>query len=90
MPSFMHFKEDSNPESHLKQFKSAMIFYKTNDALMCKVFAMTLLGAATTRGGIFASSIYQSASQARQPRRSTSSSRRGSQPSPPKSRGTPT
>ncbi|CAL2263829.1 unnamed protein product [Prunus armeniaca] len=44
--SFMHFRGDSNPESHLKQFKSAMIFYKTNDELMCKVFAMILLGAA--------------------------------------------
>ncbi|XP_016647180.1 PREDICTED: uncharacterized protein LOC107880377 [Prunus mume] len=46
MPSFVHFKGDSDPKSHLKQFKSAMIFYKANDALMCKVFAMTLLEAA--------------------------------------------
>ncbi|CAL2260378.1 unnamed protein product [Prunus armeniaca] len=46
MPSFMHVKGDSNPENHLKQFRSAMIFYKTNDVLMCKVFAMTLLRAA--------------------------------------------
>ncbi|CAL2263830.1 unnamed protein product [Prunus armeniaca] len=46
--------------------------------------------AATTRGGIFASSIHQSASRAGQPRRSTSSSQRGSQPSPPRSRGSPT
>ncbi|CAL2270981.1 unnamed protein product [Prunus armeniaca] len=45
-PSFMHFKGDSDPESHLKHFKSIMIFYKANDALMCKVFAMTLQGEA--------------------------------------------
>ncbi|CAL9005317.1 unnamed protein product [Prunus brigantina] len=45
-PSFTHFKGDSDPESHLKHFKSIMIFYKANDALMCKVFAMTLQGAA--------------------------------------------
>ncbi|XP_021834129.1 uncharacterized protein LOC110773930 [Prunus avium] len=43
-PSFTHFKGD--PESHLKHFKSVMMLYKANDALMCKVFAMTLLGAA--------------------------------------------
>ncbi|CAL9005927.1 unnamed protein product [Prunus brigantina] len=46
MPSFTHFKGDSDPETHLKHFKSIMIFYKANDALMCKVFAMTLQGAA--------------------------------------------
>ncbi|XP_034197137.1 uncharacterized protein LOC117612560 [Prunus dulcis] len=45
-PSFTHFKGDSDPESHLKHFKSIMIFYKANDVLMCKVFAMTLLGVA--------------------------------------------
>ncbi|VVA40371.1 PREDICTED: VITISV_032574, partial [Prunus dulcis] len=45
-PSFTHFKGDSDPDSNLKHFKSIMIFYKANDALMCKVFAMTLLGAA--------------------------------------------
>ncbi|CAL9028893.1 unnamed protein product, partial [Prunus brigantina] len=36
-PSFTHFKGDSDPETHLKHFKSIMIFYKANDALMCKV-----------------------------------------------------
>ncbi|CAL9030929.1 unnamed protein product, partial [Prunus brigantina] len=45
-PSFTHFKGDSDPETHLKHFKSIMIFYMANDALMCKVFAMTLQGAA--------------------------------------------
>ena len=45
-PSFTCFKGDSDPESHLKHFKSLMILYKTEDALMCKVFAMTLQGVA--------------------------------------------
>ncbi|XP_021803432.1 uncharacterized protein LOC110747594 [Prunus avium] len=45
-PSFTSFKGDSDPESHLKHFKSLMILYKAEDALMCKVFAMTLRGAA--------------------------------------------
>ncbi|CAL9018928.1 unnamed protein product [Prunus brigantina] len=45
-PSFTHFKGDSDPESHLKHFKSVMILHKDDDALMCKAFAMTLRGAA--------------------------------------------
>ncbi|CAL9018589.1 unnamed protein product, partial [Prunus brigantina] len=45
-PSFMHFKGDSDPESHLKHFKSFMILHKADEALMCKAFAMTLRGAA--------------------------------------------
>ncbi|CAL2256935.1 unnamed protein product [Prunus armeniaca] len=45
-PSFTCFKGDSYPKSHLKHFKSLMILYKTEDSLMCKVFAMTLRGAA--------------------------------------------
>ncbi|XP_008237605.1 PREDICTED: uncharacterized protein LOC103336341 [Prunus mume] len=36
MPSFTHFKGDSDPESHLKHFKSVMILHKFDDALMCK------------------------------------------------------
>ncbi|CAL8168199.1 unnamed protein product [Prunus armeniaca] len=36
-PSFTCFKGDSDPESHLKHFKSLMILYKAKDALMCKV-----------------------------------------------------
>ncbi|XP_021825481.1 uncharacterized protein LOC110766462 [Prunus avium] len=45
-PSFTPFKGDSDPESHLKHFKSVMILHKADDALMCKVFVMTLRGAA--------------------------------------------
>ncbi|CAL2256933.1 unnamed protein product [Prunus armeniaca] len=45
-PFFTCFKGDSYPESHLKHFKSLMILHKVEDALMCKVFAMTLRGAA--------------------------------------------
>ncbi|CAL8077625.1 unnamed protein product [Prunus armeniaca] len=45
-PYFTCFKGDSDPESHLKHFKSLMILYKAEGALMCKVFAMTLRGAA--------------------------------------------
>ncbi|CAL8083178.1 unnamed protein product [Prunus armeniaca] len=36
-PSFTHFKGDSDPESHLKHFKSVMILHKADDALMCKL-----------------------------------------------------
>ncbi|XP_021830899.1 uncharacterized protein LOC110770985 [Prunus avium] len=45
-PSFTPFKGDSDTESHLKHFKSVMILHKDDDALMCKVFVMTLRGAA--------------------------------------------
>ncbi|CAL8135812.1 unnamed protein product [Prunus armeniaca] len=45
-PSFIHFKGDFDPESHLKHFKSVMILHKADDALMCKMFTMTLRGAA--------------------------------------------
>ncbi|CAL2258562.1 unnamed protein product [Prunus armeniaca] len=45
-PSFRHLKGDSNPKSHLKHFKSVMILYKVDNALMCKVFTMTLGGVA--------------------------------------------
>lgn len=38
--SFKLFKGDFDPESQLKHFKSAMILYKAEDALICKVFAM--------------------------------------------------
>ena len=41
-PSFLHFKGDSDPESHLKHFKSVMILHQADDALMCKVFVITL------------------------------------------------
>ncbi|XP_021828575.1 uncharacterized protein LOC110768989 [Prunus avium] len=45
-PSFTLFKGDSDPESHLKHFKSVMILHKADDTLMCKVFVMTLQGSA--------------------------------------------
>ncbi|CAL2278333.1 unnamed protein product [Prunus armeniaca] len=44
-PSFTHFRGDSDPESHLKHFKSVMILHKVDDALMCRVFVVTLRGA---------------------------------------------
>ncbi|CAL9011174.1 unnamed protein product, partial [Prunus brigantina] len=34
------FKGDFDPERHLKHFKSAMILYKADDALMCKVLSI--------------------------------------------------
>ncbi|CAL9006555.1 unnamed protein product [Prunus brigantina] len=45
-PSFTPFKGDSDPESHLKHFKSVMILHKADDALMCRVFVITLREAA--------------------------------------------
>ncbi|CAL2241714.1 unnamed protein product [Prunus armeniaca] len=45
-PFTVEIEGDSDPESHLKHFKSLMILYKAEDALMCKVFTMTLQGAA--------------------------------------------
>lgn len=42
---FTPFKGDSDPESNLKHYKSVVILYKAEDALICKVFAMTLRGA---------------------------------------------
>lgn len=40
--SITPFKGDFDLESHLKHFKSAMILYKANEALMCQVLTMTL------------------------------------------------
>lgn len=42
-PSFTSFKGDSDPKSHLKHFRSVMILYKSEDELMCKVYAMRML-----------------------------------------------
>ncbi|XP_021804529.1 uncharacterized protein LOC110748862 [Prunus avium] len=39
MPSITPFKGDFDPESHLRHFKSPMILYKADDALMCKILA---------------------------------------------------
>ncbi|KAI5321604.1 hypothetical protein L3X38_030675 [Prunus dulcis] len=45
-PSITSFNGDSDPKSHWKHFKSTMILYKANDAVTCKVFLMTMHGAA--------------------------------------------
>ncbi|KAM1305491.1 hypothetical protein ACFX2F_023024 [Malus domestica] len=42
MPHFTSFKGDEDPERHLKRYQSAMILYRNNDDLMCKIFATTL------------------------------------------------
>ncbi|KAM2941109.1 hypothetical protein COP2_030380 [Malus domestica] len=42
MPHFTSFKGDEDPERHLKCYRSAMIIYRNNDDLMCKIFATTL------------------------------------------------
>ncbi|KAM1337423.1 hypothetical protein ACFX2H_041260 [Malus domestica] len=46
MPHFTSFKGDEDPERHLKRYQSAMILYRNNDELMCKIFATTLQGEA--------------------------------------------
>ncbi|XP_070666888.1 uncharacterized protein [Malus domestica] len=46
MPHFVSFKWDEDPERHLKRYRSAMILYRNNDDLMCKIFATTLQGEA--------------------------------------------
>ncbi|KAM1743305.1 hypothetical protein ACFX14_013159 [Malus domestica] len=42
MPHFTSFKGDGVPKRHLKHYRSIMILYRNNDALMCKIFATTL------------------------------------------------
>ncbi|KAM1725122.1 hypothetical protein ACFX11_023490 [Malus domestica] len=42
MPYFTSFKGDENPERHLKRYRTAMILYRNNDDLICKIFATTL------------------------------------------------
>ncbi|KAM2135984.1 hypothetical protein TB2_004611 [Malus domestica] len=44
MPHFTSFKGDEDLERHLKRYRSAMILYRNNDDLMCKIFATTLQG----------------------------------------------
>ncbi|XP_068319695.1 uncharacterized protein [Pyrus communis] len=46
MPHFTSFKGDEDPNKHLKHYQSAMILYRNNDDLMCKIFAITLQGEA--------------------------------------------
>ncbi|XP_070679254.1 uncharacterized protein [Malus domestica] len=43
---FTSFKVDGNPERHLKHYQNAMVLYRNNDTLMCKIFATTLQGEA--------------------------------------------
>ncbi|XP_050132957.1 uncharacterized protein LOC126608951 [Malus sylvestris] len=44
MPHFIPYKRDEDPDRHLKYYRSTMILYRNNDALMCKFFAITLQG----------------------------------------------
>ena len=46
MPHFTPYKGEEDPDRHLKHYHSAMILYRNNDALMCKIFATTLQGEA--------------------------------------------
>ncbi|CAN6685733.1 unnamed protein product [Malus baccata var. baccata] len=46
MPRFISYKGDEDPDQHLKYYRSTMILYRNNDALMCKIFATTLQGEA--------------------------------------------
>ncbi|KAM1266669.1 hypothetical protein ACFX2J_036218 [Malus domestica] len=46
MPHFTSFKGNEDPERHLKRYRSAMILYRSNDDLMCKIFTTTLQGEA--------------------------------------------
>ncbi|XP_008373414.3 uncharacterized protein [Malus domestica] len=44
MPHFTLYKGDEDPDRHLKHYRSTMILYRNNDALMCKNFTTTLQG----------------------------------------------
>ncbi|KAM1001069.1 hypothetical protein FF1_007617 [Malus domestica] len=46
LPYFTSFKGDEDPDIHLKHYRSAMILYRNNDDLTCKIFATTLQGEA--------------------------------------------
>ncbi|KAM1672601.1 hypothetical protein ACFX1S_041220 [Malus domestica] len=46
MPYFTPYKGDKDLDRHLKYYRSIMILYGNNDALMCKIFATTLQGEA--------------------------------------------
>ncbi|XP_008352461.3 uncharacterized protein [Malus domestica] len=46
MPHFIPYKGDEDPDRHLKYYRSTMILYRNNDALMCKIFTTTLQGEA--------------------------------------------
>ncbi|CAN6567746.1 unnamed protein product [Malus baccata var. baccata] len=44
MHHFTPYKENEDPNRHLKHYYSTMILYRNNDALICKIFATTLQG----------------------------------------------
>ncbi|KAM2614215.1 hypothetical protein TB2_028868 [Malus domestica] len=44
MPHFTPYKEDEDPDQHLKHYCSTMILYRNNNALLCKFFSTTLQG----------------------------------------------
>ncbi|XP_068317096.1 uncharacterized protein [Pyrus communis] len=46
IPHFTPYKRDEDPDRHLKHYRSTMILYKNNDALICKIFATNLQGEA--------------------------------------------
>ncbi|KAM2368824.1 hypothetical protein ACFXTH_046332 [Malus domestica] len=46
MPYFTSFKRNEDPERHLKHYQSAMILYRNNNDLMCKIFTTTRQGEA--------------------------------------------
>ncbi|KAM1499520.1 hypothetical protein PS1_022586 [Malus domestica] len=46
MPHFIPYKGDEDSDRHLKYYRSTMILYRNNDALMCKIFSTTLQGEA--------------------------------------------
>ncbi|XP_070667870.1 uncharacterized protein [Malus domestica] len=46
MPHFTFFKGDGDPKRHIKDYRSTMVLYRNNDALMYMIFATTLQGEA--------------------------------------------
>ncbi|CAN6701889.1 unnamed protein product [Malus baccata var. baccata] len=46
MLHFIPYKRDEDPDRHLKYYRNTMILYRNNDALMCKIFTITLQGEA--------------------------------------------
>ncbi|XP_068304374.1 uncharacterized protein [Pyrus communis] len=44
MPHFTFFKWDEDLKRHLKHYRNAIILYRSNNDLMCKIFATTLQG----------------------------------------------
>ncbi|KAM1957723.1 hypothetical protein ACFX15_003194 [Malus domestica] len=44
MLHFTSFKRDGDLEKHLKHYQNAIILYRNNNDLMCKIFTTTLQG----------------------------------------------